>query len=64
MKNIGERFADTPHRLKTSRKFCNQKKGISRAKAQRRKALPRFLTGFLCAFAPLRGNFLFVQTPA
>jgi hypothetical protein len=43
---------------------------ISHAKAQRRKALPRF-NGFLCAFAPLRGNLslakaiskLFVQSP-
>ena len=30
---------------------------ISRAKAQRRKALPRF-RGFLCVFAPLRERFL------
>jgi hypothetical protein len=29
---------------------------ISRAKAQRRKALPRF-HGFLCVFAPLRESF-------
>jgi hypothetical protein len=43
---------------------------ISYAKAQRRTALPRF-NGFLCAFAPLRGNLslakaiskLFVQSP-
>jgi hypothetical protein len=30
-------------------------KNITHAKAQRRKALPRF-QGFLCAFAPLREN--------
>ena len=32
-------------------------KNIPRAKAQRRKALPRFLKGFLCAFAALREKY-------
>jgi hypothetical protein len=31
-------------------------KNITHAKAQRRKALPRF-QGFLCAFAPLREKY-------